>query len=233
MMPSGGELAAVGCSIDNFMDELDISRAEQEKAERNRNLLMRELEHRVKNVLANVQAIANQTFKNAPIPQAFLDSFTGRIHAISNAHNLLLAQNWQSADLREVLATAVTPFDRDPTPFSLVGPDIVINARAALAISMTTHELCTNAEKYGALRDSGGRVIIEWVLAGPTETEFNLRWTELDGPPVIPPTSSGFGSTMIKRVLSSELNGSVSVSYTATGVICDLAAPIENLVANT
>jgi two-component sensor histidine kinase len=230
MNPADGELEGVGFEIDRFMSELEQRRIEQAKAEEHRELAMREMEHRVKNVLATVQVIATQTLKKEAIPQGALDGFFGRIQAMATAHRLLLATDWQASDMRKILIDAVESFDRAPSVFSLTGPDVAINAKAAWALSLAVHELCTNAAKYGALRHDDGRIEIDWSFdAAPADAEFRLCWRECDGPAVKPPETSGFGSKLINRVLSAELGGAVEVTYATTGLVCDVRAPKKNV----
>jgi two-component sensor histidine kinase len=125
----------------------------------------------------------------------------------------------------------VESFDRAPSVFSKSGPALSINAKAAWALSLAIHELCTNAVKYGALREDKGSISIDWAIAGTKTGEmFTLRWVERNGPPVKSPGSSGFGSKLINRVLSAELGGRVDVSYRSEGLTCDVNAPAPNVV---
>ncbi len=231
MQAENGELEAVGAAIDKFMDELAQGRLERAKAEESRELLMHEMEHRVKNVLATVQAIASQTLrKGAASPEA-LEGFFGRLQALASAHRILLMGNWEVADLRQVVSDAVRPFDRSPSRFDIEGPDIRIRAKAAWALAMAIHELCTNAAKYGALHDENGAVRIRWQIGdGSGDNLFRLCWVERDGPRVAEPSSSGFGSRMIARVLASEIRGVVTLDYQPNGLACRVRAPMEHVL---
>lgn len=231
MTAKAGEFGLVGQAIDDFMDELISSRAERQKAEQQRELLVGELDHRVKNILAMVQAVARQTFRSKELTNAAVQSFDRRLSAMSEAHRLLMKDEWQAARLAELVATTVAPFDRpDRSVFTLSGPEIMVPAKAALAFSMALHEMCTNAVKYGALSTSEGSVTVLWLVtssadeAGPL---FQFQWTERGGPPVQPPQRSGFGSKMIERALASELEAKVVLEYSVSGLICTVTAPYE------
>lgn len=231
MKAADGELEAVGAAIDKFMDELAQGRAERAKAEESRELLMHEMEHRVKNVLATVQAIASQTLRKSAVPTEALESFFGRLQALAAAHRILLMGNWEVAELRQVVTDAIRPFDRTPSRFEIQGPELRIKAKTAWALAMALHELCTNAAKYGALQGENGTVRIRWKVGdGETDNLFRLCWVESDGPRVSEPSSSGFGSRMIARVLSSEIRGTVTIDYQAQGLTCRVRAPMEHVL---
>jgi two-component sensor histidine kinase len=223
------ELAALAAAIDEYMDNLVAVRAEREAADERRTLLLREMNHRIKNVLAAVQAIANQTFKGRATTDS-LRTFGSRLSAMAAAHDLLVSKNWESADLTQTLRAALDPFGLDRHHrFSLEGPPLRITAKAALALSMALHELCTNAAKYGALSAPGGRVAIRWWL-GPGEggRRFHLTWTESGGPPVAPPKRHGFGTRLIQSALASELAATAELQFAEPGVrfVLDAAATL-------
>ena len=229
MKPDAGELETVGFAIDRFMDDLERHRKRQQKAEETRELLMREMEHRVKNVFATVQAIASQTLRREAIPQSALDNFFGRLQAMSNAHRLLLDENRQSAKMRDVIETASKPFDRKRSRFQLSGPDVAVNAKAAWALSMAIHELCTNATKFGALKADEGHIAADWSVSA--DGSFALDWVEQNGPAVVVPLKTGFGSLMIRRVLASELNADITIDYDPAGFRCRVEAPAPAVLA--
>jgi len=145
------------------MDELNRVRIAQETAEKNRELLSHEMAHRLKNVLATVQAVAQQTFKQDRA-SGELKMFAGRLQSIAAAQNLLLADDIGHIDLAGVIKSAVTPFDDGSGRIRLTGPQIKVEFRANVAIALTFHELCTNAVKYGALRGTEGTIDIKWSL---------------------------------------------------------------------
>jgi two-component sensor histidine kinase len=231
MNAKAGEFSLVGQAIDEFMDELISSRAERRKAEQQRELLVSELDHRVKNILAMVQAVARQTFRSKELTADTVQSFDQRLQAMSEAHGLLMKDEWQAAKMGELVATTIAPFNRlGRSAFSLSGPDIVVPAKAALAFSMAVHEMCTNAAKYGALSTTDGHVTINWQVTVPSNGVnplFEFRWIEHGGPPVQTPQRLGFGSKMIERALSSELGATVTIEYAATGVVCTVKGPFD------
>ena len=193
------------------------------------NLINEELKHRVKNTLTVLGAVATQTFRDAS-SKADLEKYQGRLAAFGRAHDLLTAANWAAAPLRDVISTALIPYRTDEDRFTVSGPPLVVKSRQALALSLAIHELATNALKYGALTVAGGRVSIAWTSDDqegvPT---FVFVWRESGGPSASKPAGVGFGSRLISRVLQDDFNGSVEVSYEATGLVCRLTAPLENL----
>ena len=227
-----GEITQLAAAIDGYMDEVSEDRAARIRAERHREVLLSEMQHRIKNTLGTVQAIARQTFAGKVDPEA-ARVFGERLGSMAEAHAILLSDSWESADLRELLETAIRPFDGDASRrVRFGGPDLRIESRGALALAMAVHELCTNATKYGALSVPGGIVDIAWRIdAG----RFRLTWTERGGPVVASPERNGFGSRMIERVLAVELGAEAKLSYPAEGVVFtldgdaskDLATPGE------
>jgi two-component sensor histidine kinase len=225
----GSELSALAASIDEYMDGLVAARSARAAAEERRALLLREMNHRIKNILAAVQVVANQTFKDRATPES-LRAFGSRLRAMAAAHDLLVSENWESADLRETIVAALEPFGSDRRRFSLEGPPVQITAKAAVALSMALHELCTNAGKYGALTTPSGRVTISWRLA-PGE-RFRLSWTERGGPPVGAPDREGFGSRLIQSAFGSELGATAELAFAEAGVELVLDADAARVVAD-
>lgn len=229
----GTEIAALARSIDQYMDNLVEVRAERAKAEEHRALLLREMTHRIKNILAAVQAIANQTFKGQATAES-LGSFGSRLQAMAAAHDLLVSRNWSSAELRRTIEAALAPFGADrPGRFSLDGPPVRITAKAALALSLALHELATNAAKYGALSGGEGEVEIRWRLAaGPDDTpeRFHLSWTETGGPLVTAPQRRGFGTRLIETALAGELAARADLAFLPDGLCFTLDAGVAGLV---
>jgi two-component sensor histidine kinase len=225
------ELTQLAASIDEYMDNLAAVRAERHAEETRRALLLREMNHRIKNILAAVQAISNQTFKNRATPDS-LRTFGSRLAAMAAAHDLLVSENWEGADLHKTLVAALQPFGLDRQHrFSLDGPPVQITAKSALALSMALHELCTNAAKYGALSVPEGRIAVRWWLApGEEGQRFHLTWTELDGPKVGEPSHRGFGSRLIQTALASELSGTAELLYREDGVVFALDADARSVV---
>jgi two-component sensor histidine kinase len=205
-----------------FGTNTDIT--EQKHAEERLQLLLNELNHRVKNTLATVQAIASQSFRT--LPREDVETFHERLVALSRAHDLLMRGNWKATDLHEIvrqsLATlrAKQPDDR----LTIEGPAVLIPADRAASWSMALHELCTNALKYGAFKTEVGEVKIEWGV--PEQGRLRFRWSELGGPPVTVPRHRGFGSRLIES-LGRELEGSANIRFEPNGLICTIDVPVH------
>lgn len=200
------------------------------RAEEHQRLLINELNHRVKNSLATVQAIAHQTLRSPDVPEPARRAFTERLLALARAHDVLTEENWEGADLGEVVASALDPYGGpDHDRFHMEGPPVRLEPKMALSLAMALHELATNAVKYGALSVPDGCVEISWALAGMDGgRRLRLRWIEKDGPRVVAPSQTGFGSRLIERGLAAELQGEAHVDYAATGVICRIDAPLPD-----
>lgn len=197
------------------------------EAQERHELLNNELQHRIKNTLAMVSAIARQTLKGDDISDR-REAFTNRLQALSDANNLITTRTWQSAPMQSVVESALTPHLSGDDRFSISGQHVELSAKQALSVALTIHELATNATKYGALSDASGRIDIEWSLDETVENEaeaFTFSWRESGGPQVAPPTSAGFGSKLISRVLAADFNGKVSIDYRPDGVVCVMKAP--------
>jgi two-component sensor histidine kinase len=204
---------------------LDIS--ERKRAEERQQLLVNELNHRVKNTLATVQSIASQTLRNARTPQEAQRSFESRLIALSRAHDVLTREKWQGASLYEVVAQALEPYsDGGEDRLHLSGPHVRLTPRMALALAMAMQELATNAVKYGALSNAQGEIAIGWTVEDGAPAMLHLRWEESGGPPVEAPERRGFGSRLIERSLADELEGQVRIAFAATGVVCTIDAPL-------
>lgn len=231
MSPAHGEFGLLGFAVDTYMDELVAARAQRQRDEEQRKVLTQELDHRVKNLLATVQSVARQSFKLSAVDATALEAFNQRLAAMGEAHALLMRDGWQSASLFDVVRTAIRPFDiSEPSRFAVTGPDLVMHSKAALALGMALHELCTNAAKYGALNADDGRVEIRWQsVEQDAGSALVFNWQEFDGPAVTPPEKSGFGSTMIERMLARQLEGSVEVHYETDGLKFQLKVPLANV----
>jgi len=176
----------------------------------------------VKNVLATVMAIARQTLGREEATRAGVDAFEARLASMAKAHDLLTHGNWEQAELEAVIKQSLSHYQRDR--FSISGPSIQLAPRAVVSISLALHELATNAAKYGALSAPEGHVTIEWSLGG--DNRLRLRWQEMGGPAVTPPSRKGFGSRLIENLLAAELKGDVTISYDPAGVICEVDAAV-------
>ncbi len=197
---------------------------ERKRAEEQRTLLINELNHRVKNTLATVQSLAMQTLRNTERSEDARALFESRLTALSRAHDLLTAENWEGASLAEVVHRALTPFDAGGNRIRMQGSYVRLTPRQALALSIALHELATNAAKYGALSGDWGYVDVRWSSA---DGMLRLTWTESEGPPVEQPTRAGFGSRLIQRSLAAELGGSAIIEYRRDGLYAEINAPVE------
>ena len=185
-----------------------------------RRALMSELDHRVKNVLAAVQALAQQTAKRTTSLDSFLKTFAGRLKSMASANELLTAARWRGAAIAHLAAAELGGIAPGQTRWE--GPELFLTPRAANALSLALHELATNAVKYGALSNESGRVDVRWNRIA--DGGFELFWTESGGPPVPLPTHRGFGATLLGQVTGRELNGEAEVEYRRAGVRARLRA---------
>jgi len=198
-------------------------------AEQHLLLMVHELNHRVKNTLATVQAIIAQTTRGADVPLAVREALTERLLALSRAHDVLTEQRWAGADLREIANLASEPYlGEGAPPFVIDGPSLSLPPRMAIAMALAFHELATNAAKYGALSRQGGQVAITWRTARQADgVRLDLEWRETGGPPVSPPTKKGFGTRLIQRSLAPDLGGQVELAFDPAGLICRLTCLIK------
>lgn len=202
---------------------------ERKRFEEHREILVGELNHRIKNVMATVQAIASQTLSSAASVEEARATFGSRLVALGKSHDLLTRENWAGADLWDIVSDTVGPHSGGSKRFRIEGPHLWLVPSAALSIAMALHELATNAAKYGALTTEKGQVDIVWQLVGEgKDRRLSLLWTESGGPRVIRPTRKGFGSRVLQRVLAAELGGTVGVAYEPSGVVCTIDAPMPD-----
>lgn len=197
-------------------------------AEEHRLVLARELTHRVKNTLATVGAVVSQTLRDASSLADARTAVAGRIASLGAAHELLVRDEIEGAAIGDIVERVLAPFaDRDGRRFSAHGPVIRLTPEITLALSMALHELATNAIKYGALSVPDGQVAIEWALRGDdADRRFTFSWIERDGPPVAPPSRTGFGTRMIERVLARHVRGAATISYPPEGARFEIDAPV-------
>jgi PAS domain S-box-containing protein len=198
---------------------------ERKHAEGLQQLLIGELNHRVKNTLATVQSIANQTVHRAKSPSDFAASFGGRLQSLAKTHSLLTQSTWQGAELSELIRDQLPFGDGEDERITCSGPLVMLNAQAALHLSLVLHELATNAIKHGALSDRRGRLSIRWMVRTETERKLVLQWQERGGPTVTVPQSRGFGTTLIEKSLEAH-GGVTSIRYEAEGVTCEVILPL-------
>lgn len=196
------------------------------EGEETQRLLMRELDHRMKNTLQVIQAIIRRTARSHDSIEKFEHSLLGRVNAMARAHELLAHERWMGADIGTIIAQESANFDVADS-IHAAGPRIRLNPKAALSFALATHELGTNALKYGALSTPNGRVDVDWSVQNDGDgPRFVLRWKETGGPPVEPPTRQGFGSMLIERSIAYELDGKAVVDYDRDGFNCTISAPM-------
>ncbi|NIJ19341.1 PAS domain S-box-containing protein [Sphingomonas naasensis] len=199
---------------------------EAKRAEAHLRLLVDELNHRVKNTLAIVQGVAQQSFKGAVDPATARRAFEGRLAALSEAHNLLTREHWGAVSMAQIIGDAVAPHG-DAGRFTFEGPDLPILPKTAISLALAMHELATNAVKHGALSRPEGRVAIRWErIERDGGTRLALVWQERGGPAVTAPTRRGFGTRMIERGLAAELAGTVAIDFRPDGLVCTVDAPL-------
>ena len=190
------------------------------------DLLIEELNHRVKNTLAILQAIAAQTFRSATRSER--DTFEGRLGALAEAHNLLSREKWQGSEFSQVIACVLQPYVlNNPKRVRMFGPKVPLSPRLAVVLSMIVHEIATNAAKYGALSNDGGTVSLDWEVLEETPRKLRLIWTEAGGPPVVTPVQRGFGSRLIERSARDQLGGEATIDFLPRGVIYTVLGSLE------
>jgi len=202
---------------------LSISRdvTERRAFDERRELLIHELNHRVKNTLSLVQGLAYQTFRAGHDSQAAATEFLSRLSALAVAHDLLTREQWEGATIAELVRGATA---HAAERIEAGGAHLLVSPKSAVALVMALHELTTNAIKYGALSNAAGRATIEWRALG--DDRFHLNWRESGGPRVSPPSHRGFGVRMIERVLASDLGGTVQLDFSPTGVVCTIEGAV-------
>jgi len=198
---------------------------ERKRAERAQNLLIGELNHRVKNTLATVQAIAHQTLRMAGSPTEFVGSFSGRLRALANAHSLLTDNSWQGTDLLSLVRDQLLLGSAEDDRISYSGPSVALDPQVALHLALVLHELGTNARKYGSLSVPNGRLSISWTIRTGGGRSLLFHWKEQDGPPVSAPSRRGFGTTLIEKSLQAH-GGEVLVDFGVNGISCEIKLPL-------
>jgi PAS domain S-box-containing protein len=193
---------------------------ERKRAEERKQLLTNELNHRVKNTLAVVQAIASQTARYSPEPDDFNAAFSSRIGALARVHDVLTKDQWSGTGFQDLARASLAPFSGQGHLIRLAGPPVVISPTHAVTLSLALNELATNAVKYGALSAEGGYVTLFWTLARQPGG-MALYWAEHGGPKVAPPAQTGFGSVLIER-LAVQLGAEVTLEYLPHGVRCSM-----------
>ncbi|MPT22484.1 MAG: PAS domain S-box protein [Starkeya sp.] len=204
---------------------------ERKENEQHLRLLMRELTHRSKNLLAVIQAMARQTARHAGSIDNFVEIFSARLQALSKSHDLLVQESWYGASLNDMVRSQLGHhLDRENSQFTIKGPSLFLKPEAAQNIGLAIHELSTNAAKYGALSVPTGHVDILWTRRTPEAGGgFELSWRERGGPVVSKPEGRGFGSLVIERNLARALDGKVELDFAPSGLICTVSVPENHL----
>jgi PAS domain S-box-containing protein len=201
---------------------------ERKRSEELQRLLFDELNHRVKNTLATVQALASQSMRRAANPIDFVLSFNGRVQALARAHDVLIKGRMQGADIGALIREQVLLGDMSAAQVTAAGPAVTVDSRAAVQLTLMLHELATNARKYGALSLPTGRLAIRWAVERRDGPELNLEWHESGVPGLRAPTAHGFGTILIERTAKAN-GGDASVRYGADGVVCNVRFPLSEV----
>jgi two-component sensor histidine kinase len=183
---------------------------------------MREVDHRANNLMAVMQGAVK--LSRGGDTEELRQVILGRLQALARAHQLLAESRWRGADLRRLVEEELRPYALgDEARVRIEGPGVPLSPGAAQAVAMALHELATNAAKHGALSVEAGRVEIAWSLA---DERLHIRWSEMDGPPVVKPSKAGFGTTVLQRALGGATGGAVRLDWRETGLVCELDLPV-------
>ena len=203
---------------------------ERKEAEEHRKLLARELNHRVKNMLATAQSVFLQSLRSASNLKEAQEIAVGRINSLATAQDLLTQEGWSSATMRDVVERSIAPFGG--ADFRIAGPRILLGARAVSILSLTLHELATNSIKYGALLEETGSITITWEVLPGDPAKLKFYWSEMGGPQVQPPLKRGFGSRVVENIVSAEFQGEAKINFHRDGVSYQIEAPLARLTDN-
>lgn len=236
MVPVSGTAAAIrdaeghitGFSV-VYRDMTDGKRHEQQM-----RIVMRELSHRAKNLLAVISAMARSTMNSAPDITTYVEDFSSRLHGLARSHDLLVRKEWVGASLRSLVNEQLQPFVfKSSNQLQIHGDDIALNPPAAQMIGLALHELATNAAKHGAFSNSSGAVIVSWDIASDAtgSPQIELVWRETGGPLVVSPRTVGFGREVLEEMLAESLDGATTLSFETSGVVWRLTALISSMAA--
>lgn len=209
-------------------------KAERRRGEQHRELLVRELSHRVKNTMAMVMSIVRRTAGSADTVESYIETLMGRLRAMADAHALLFETNWNEAGLRDVIERAFAAHPGCLDRVTIVpGPQTPLDPRAALSLSMVLNELATNALRHGALSDDRGEIEVAWQREtdGGGRPRLVLTWRERGGPAVSAPAAERFGTTLIRRTIAYELMGSATLDFAEDGLACTIRFPLQSASA--
>lgn len=220
-----GEIVGLTCA------SVDVT--DRKEGEAHLRLLLRELTHRSKNLLAVIQAMARQTARHAGSTESFLTQFSARLQALAASHDLLVRESWHGASLPELIRSQLAVYlDRDDAPVSMEGPDVALKPEAAQSLGLALHELSSNAARFGALSVPDGRVTINWKRSGSGGAGDTLEfdWQEQSGPKVRARRKQGFGSMVIERNLARSLDAKVDLTFAPDGLRCHLVIPASHFL---
>ncbi len=213
--------------VQHFVSFVDLTK--HKRAQAHSDMLVNELNHRVKNILATVQSIVWQAVRKSTDAKVIGESLQGRLSALSRSHDLLARENWASAGLRDIVTDALDPFGVSGAlaeRFVISGDNIRMSPRVTLALGIAINELATNAMKYGAFSNEAGSIEITWaVVPSSNGDRLILNWKEKGGPPVSPPERKGFGLQVLERGLAQEMEGSAHLEFQPTGLVFTLDFP--------
>jgi two-component sensor histidine kinase len=202
----------------------DIS--ERKQSEMRVSILAREAEHRTKNILATVQATVR--LSQSDTPKGLKQAIEGRIQALANVHTLFVQSRWTGAELHSLVTQELSPYGKDgEARVRSDGPNVLLEPQMAQTIAVTLHELATNAAKYGALSTAKGHVQVGWSLG--LDGRIILRWAEIGGPPVKPPTRQGFGTRVMRGLIQGQLKGEMRFDWRAEGLACEIVLPGQRM----
>ena len=212
------------CLLKVMRDETAAKRADEQRV-----LLLNELNHRINNTLATVQSIAEQTLRGREVSSETRGDLAGRLLTLSEAHRVLVDENWAGADLHTIVRKALAPHASGESRIVFDGPDVRLSPPQAVSMALALHELATNALKYGSLTSPEGAVRIDWNLAhdGAGGRHLTFLWEEHGGPAVAIPTRRGFGTRLLARTFAEENGGRAEVQYNPSGLRCLIHLPLS------
>ena len=209
---------------------VDITKRKEDAA--HLRLLLRELTHRSKNLLAVIQAVARQTARYTNSVEGFVAQFDARLQALATSHDALIEEGWHGASIRELAELQLRPFVNSPDrQVSMLGPTVLLKPEAVQALGLALHELANNAKKFGALSVPEGHVSLTWSrLPHRDRDSVEIKWVESGGPAVMTPAARRFGSKVIERNLEQAVGGKVNLAFLAAGVQCNMLISAEHIV---
>jgi PAS domain S-box-containing protein len=209
--------------------EVVARQIERKRHEEHREMLLNELNHRVKNTLVTVQSFAVQSLRNAGSAAQAREALEGRLVSLARAHDVLTREHWELANVTDVVASALSPyFAKIPNhQLHISGPKLLLKPKAALAFALVLHELATNAVKYGALLNESGKISVDWQVTSTEPQQVVFRWKERGGPGVKPPERRGFGSRLIEEGIKQDMAGCVQLDFQPAGLACEIQVPLD------